>query len=203
MEDVQAICFDAFGTLCWIGERQRPYETLFARLGMATREAAQLAMTLDIGFVELAARLGDVRATEGLPAKLEVELTSVTLFDEVAVTLAVLRESGIPVWVVSNLAAPYGPPLRRLLGDLVGGYSLSFELGVTKPDAAIFAHACRGLSLAPHQVLMVGDSRRADVEGAEASGMRAVWLRRGYPSAWPQSVSSLEKLVERRTRRST
>jgi HAD superfamily hydrolase (TIGR01549 family) len=199
VEGVQGICFDAFGTLCRIGERHRPFETLFARIGVDLQDAAKLAMTISAGLTEIAARLGDVRAAEGLAAELDAELANISLFDETAASLMMLREAGVKTWVVSNLAMPYGPPLRRLLGELVGGYSLSFEVGATKPDPAIFAHACSGLSLAPSQVLMVGDSRRADVEGAEAFGMRAVWIRRGRACEWPQSVSSLRELAERRT----
>jgi HAD superfamily hydrolase (TIGR01549 family) len=191
---VQAVCFDAFGTLCRIGERHRPYEALFARLGVDLREGARLAMTSSETLPELAARLGDARAAEGLVAGLEAESASITLFEDVAETLARLREIGIRAWVVSNLAAPYGPPLRPLLGDSVCGLSLSYEVGAIKPDPAIFAHACRGLSLDPSRVLMVGDSRRADVEGAEAFGLRALWLRRGRASHGPRSIGSLVEI---------
>jgi FMN phosphatase YigB (HAD superfamily) len=99
--------------------------------------------------------------------------------------------------VISNLAAPYGPALRRLLGDRVDGFSLSFEVGAMKPEPEIFAHACRNLALSPDQMLMVGDSHRSDVEGAEAFGMRAVRLRRGHESEWPHSVGSLTELASR------
>jgi FMN phosphatase YigB (HAD superfamily) len=201
MDDIHAICFDAFGTLCRIGERHRPFERLFARLGVDFHEAARLAMTTNAGLAELAARLGDAGDVAELAAGLDAEVASISLFEEAPAVLTMLQQASVRTWVVSNLAAPYGPPLRRLLGGLVGGYSLSFEVGAIKPDPAIFAHVCLGLSLAPSQVLMVGDSQRADVEGAEAFGMRAVWLRRGGPSEWPRSVTSLRELAERRTGR--
>ncbi len=94
---------------------------------------------------------------------------------------------------------PYGLRLRGLLNDRVAGFSFSYEVGAVKPEPAIFGHACEGLSLSPDQVLMVGDSHRSDVEGAESFGIRSVWLRRGYAGEWPHSIGSLKELVRRLT----
>ncbi|MEO7579570.1 MAG: HAD family hydrolase [Massilia sp.] len=52
------------------------------------------------------------------------------------------------------------------------------QLGVAKPDPAIFHAACAALDVAPHEALYVGDDPRLDVEGARNAGLRAVWLRR-------------------------
>jgi HAD superfamily hydrolase (TIGR01549 family) len=55
---------------------------------------------------------------------------------------------------------------------------VSEEAGVSKPDPAIFAIALDRLGAAPHEAVMVGDSWTADVEGALAAGIRAVWFNR-------------------------
>lgn len=52
------------------------------------------------------------------------------------------------------------------------------EVGVAKPAADIFHHACERLGIAPEHVLHVGDDPLADVAGARAAGMRTVWLNR-------------------------
>jgi FMN hydrolase / 5-amino-6-(5-phospho-D-ribitylamino)uracil phosphatase len=57
------------------------------------------------------------------------------------------------------------------------------EVGVAKPDAGIFRHACERLGVAPENVLHVGDDPLADVVGARAAGMRTVWLNR-HGAAW-------------------
>jgi 2-haloalkanoic acid dehalogenase type II len=62
---------------------------------------------------------------------------------------------------------------RWFEGGLSGG-----RFGVGKPDARIFAAACRALALAPHQVVHAGDDPRADVAGARGAGLRTAWLRR-------------------------
>jgi HAD superfamily hydrolase (TIGR01549 family) len=48
------------------------------------------------------------------------------------------------------------------------------ELGVAKPDAAIFLAACKLLDVAPEDAVYVGDDVLLDVQGA----LRAVWMNR-------------------------
>ena len=52
------------------------------------------------------------------------------------------------------------------------------QLGVAKPDAAIFLEACRLLDVAPGDAVYVGDDVLLDVQGAQRAGMRAVWMNR-------------------------
>jgi putative hydrolase of the HAD superfamily len=100
-----------------------------------------------------------------------------------------------------NAVTPYAdvlPGLARLQGRLlVGSISngnadlqaiglshhfkvsvAAHELGVAKPDAAIFLEACRLLAVAPEDAVYVGDDILLDVQGAQRAGMRAVWMNR-------------------------
>jgi FMN hydrolase / 5-amino-6-(5-phospho-D-ribitylamino)uracil phosphatase len=52
------------------------------------------------------------------------------------------------------------------------------ELGVAKPDTAIFLAACRELGVAPEDAVYVGDDVLLDVQGAQRAGLRAVWMNR-------------------------
>jgi HAD superfamily hydrolase (TIGR01509 family) len=52
------------------------------------------------------------------------------------------------------------------------------ELGVAKPDAAIFLAGCRLLGVAPDDAVYVGDDVLLDVQGAQRAGLRAVWMNR-------------------------
>ncbi|MFN8639156.1 MAG: HAD family hydrolase [Dehalococcoidia bacterium] len=57
--------------------------------------------------------------------------------------------------------------------------AISGELGVRKPDPAIFAHTLAALDVAAHEALHVGDDFHADIEGARAAGLAAaIWVRR-------------------------
>jgi len=46
-----------------------------------------------------------------------------------------------------------------------------------KPHPRIFQHALAVMGLSPQEAAMVGDSLRADVAGAKALGMTAIWRR--------------------------
>ena len=72
------------------------------------------------------------------------------------------------------------------------------ELGVSKPSREFFQAVLARRGCAPGEAVMVGDSFTADVEGAKAVGMRAVWLSwRGAPPPRPSAdlvLGSLEGL---------
>jgi putative hydrolase of the HAD superfamily len=55
---------------------------------------------------------------------------------------------------------------------------ISGEIGIGKPDPAIFQAALDGLDVSPEQTVMVGNSLHRDIAGAQAVGIRAVWLNR-------------------------
>lgn len=72
----------------------------------------------------------------------------------------------------------------------------AWQVGCAKPDRRIFDHACRQLGLAPERIWHVGDDPEADVLGALAAGMRAVWMNRdGRP--WPHADGPKPDLVVR------
>lgn len=91
-------------------------------------------------------------------------------YPDAAAVLASLREREVPVAVVSNIGWDLRPVFRAHgLDGYVREYVLSFEHAVQKPDPRLFRAACAALGLAPEEVLMVGDDRRAD-GGATALG---------------------------------
>ena len=59
--------------------------------------------------------------------------------------------------------------------DYFDAIALSREVGVEKPDPAIFLAACRGVGADPAGCLHVGDDPVADVAGAKQVGMKACW----------------------------
>jgi FMN hydrolase / 5-amino-6-(5-phospho-D-ribitylamino)uracil phosphatase len=62
------------------------------------------------------------------------------------------------------------------------------DVGVMKPDAAIFVHLCQALDLRPHEIAHVGDDPDMDVVGAQRAGLFAIWLNR-EGRAWPHDVA--------------
>jgi putative hydrolase of the HAD superfamily len=102
------------------------------------------------------------------------------LTPNVAATLDRLREAGVRIGIICDVGLTPSPVLRDYLDghgvlDRFDHWSFSDEVGVYKPDARIFAHACAGLGdPAPERTAHVGDLRRTDVAGARAAGWTAV-----------------------------
>ena len=88
-----------------------------------------------------------------------------------------LRARAIPVGVISNseghlaeLAAEIG------WGDRFQVIADSGRLGLEKPGAAIFAWTANALGVPMGNIVHIGDSFAADVEGAVNAGLRAIWF---------------------------
>ena len=118
------------------------------------------------------------------------------VYPDVRDTLAVLRESGLKLAVVSNWDPRLPELLRRLgLARLFDALVYSSEVGVEKPDPRIFEEALRRLEVEPGMALHVGDGRLEDVEGAQAVGMRALHLTRGRGAGELRDLASLPGLL--------
>jgi HAD superfamily hydrolase (TIGR01509 family) len=93
-------------------------------------------------------------------------------------TLRELRRRGIRMALVSDVEADIRPVMARCrLLELFDAVVLSCELGVVKPQAAIFQHALDALGAASGEALMVGDDPFGD-SGAAALGVRTLLLPR-------------------------
>ncbi len=86
-----------------------------------------------------------------------------------------LREEGTPTALIS-MCAPDTPPLWRAspLAGLVDVEVFSSEVGLRKPEPAIYLLACDRLGVRPERCLYVGDGSYRELSGARAVGMTAV-----------------------------
>jgi putative hydrolase of the HAD superfamily len=71
--------------------------------------------------------------------------------------------------------------------DLVSAWTISAEVGVEKPDPALFAHALDQAGVPADRVVMVGDRLDRDIAPAKALGMRTVWVLRNEAPDNPTS----------------
>ena len=103
------------------------------------------------------------------------------LFDDAIDTLAELRDRGYRLACVTNRAFGGRAFVEEVEAHGLAGFfevmSVSCDLGYMKPHPKIFEHALDALAVAPQDAVMVGDLLRADVAGAQALGMTAVWFR--------------------------
>jgi HAD superfamily hydrolase (TIGR01549 family) len=123
-----------------------------------------------------------------------------------AVTLmARVRERARLVVVSNNILAEQQEKLRHCgLDGHVDALVVSEEVGVSKPDPAIFRAALARVSCAPEHAVMIGDSWTADIAGARAAGIRAIWFNPlGLPKPEPapdvaevRSLDPVEDLLD-------
>jgi putative hydrolase of the HAD superfamily len=136
---------------------------------------------LDLGKLRRAGLLAAFEQAGEDPSKVEHAMTqffaarnAVIPFDDVVPGLIRLRDK-VLIGSISN-----GNADLRTIG-LSHHFKVSVaahELGVAKPDAAIFLAACRELGVAPEDAVYVGDDVLLDVQGAQRAGLRAVWMNR-------------------------
>lgn len=70
----------------------------------------------------------------------------------------------------------------------------SGEVGVAKPDAAIFQHACTLFDVPWAEAVYVGDRLRTDAIGAAAAGLTGVWLNRLDTAPAPDDAAEADAL---------
>jgi 2-haloalkanoic acid dehalogenase type II len=122
---------------------------------------------------------------------------TVTLYRDVLPALELLR-SRYRLYSLTN-----GNADLRSIG-LDRFFAASFaarEVGVLKPDPAVFRHVLAHAQLDPDEVLHIGDDPIADVQGARHVGMHSLWINRAGArwdhtlGAHPVTVAKLDELV--------
>lgn len=101
--------------------------------------------------------------------------------------LSRVRERAPVVIVSNNILEEQQDKLRHCgLEALVDLLVVSQEEGISKPDPEIFLRAVSRVGCGPAAAVMLGDSWAADIAGARAAGVRAIWFNRdGCPRPEP------------------
>ena len=104
------------------------------------------------------------------------------LFEDTLATLAALKERGYLLGVVSNRhygGAPFHEDLHEmgLLDYIELRYmAISADLGIRKPNPDIFSYTLNSLDVSPEEAVMVGDSLRGDITGANRAHIPSIWM---------------------------
>jgi HAD superfamily hydrolase (TIGR01662 family) len=121
------------------------------------------------------------------------------IYEDVTAVLQELSSKGYLLGVISNSHRSLDSFKEHFkLNELISTAVSSAEHGYMKPHRSIFETALEQARVAPQESLMVGDSLKADIEGALAVGMRAVLLRRSgdLPQLVPEGVDVIRSLTE-------
>lgn len=206
MTEVRAVLLDVYRTLLEV-DFDAALDELAVRSGLSRAEwaAGLRAQTeaLTIGTVSLEQAFAETFRLAGRPSPelepllrhdREVLAAHATLYPDVRPFLAELRRRGIGTALVSNCFANTTDLLQRLgLTDLTDQAYLSCEVGVAKPDPAIFRAALAGLEVRPEQTIFV-DDRPANGAAAQDLGITAVLIDRDRAGT-PGAVGSLEEVL--------
>jgi len=193
------VAFDLYGTLIHHKDDRQTYQRLFDALSVDKKKAKTLALTES--FPDLASFVHRLRPESTLDLRpfeddLAREIASTRTYDDTHRTLATLRSKGIRLGVISNLATPYARPFFTLgIDKLVDIHVFSCEVGLKKPDRAIYAHLLTLAKARSDQALMIGDSMPCDVVGPRCAGLRAVHLNRDGPYN-AGSVTTLTDIID-------
>lgn len=107
-------------------------------------------------------------------------------FDDTVGSLERLKGQGYLIGVISNLRRDMDQLCREVgISNYLDFCLTSAEIGVEKPDPAIFSAALERAGVQPSQAVHVGDQPRSDLVGAKGAGLHAVLLDRG---GWHQDV---------------
>jgi putative hydrolase of the HAD superfamily len=171
------------------------------RDGFATREEV---------FAPLRERYGLEASVEELIVEYRATYPSfVSATPEVHDALARLRAAGWKLAIVTNGPVTQHDKIAQAgFADTFDACCVSAEIGVEKPDRAIFDEAARRCGAEIDgwsEAWMVGDAAIPDVAGGAAAGLRTIWMHRGRtwdenhvrPDATAGSIEEVAELLLR------
>ena len=101
-------------------------------------------------------------------------------FDDCAETLRALCDRGYQLGVIANQKPGAKARLDAWgLGRYFSVIASSAELGISKPDPAIFRLALEQADCRPENAVMVGDRLDNDIRPAKELGMKTIQIRKG------------------------
>ena len=195
----RGLVFDLYGTLVTKGQGWLAYRKLINNLPLwKWRAARHAALTEPLPTVTaLYERFQPRRGPEAdhFERLVAEGIAEVALFDETIAVLERARAEGLRLALLSNLASPYKQPvfdlgLDRHFDTLV----FSCDVGMAKPNPAIFALASEQLGIPAAELVMIGDSRRDDIRGAKHARMPSLHIDR---SGQRGDIRRLDELFER------
>ena len=125
----------------------------------------------------------------------------IKLYPKVLEALAVLREKGYRLWLLSNAQCIFTAyELQHLgLGNQLDGIYISSDYGCRKPDVRFYKALVKEQNLDLTNCLMIGNDRETDIAGAKKIGMDTLYMhtnltpadqREADPALSPESATA-------------
>lgn len=202
---IEAVVFDLYGTLVYMGNDTKPYIRLFREIGFNdTEEIRQICFTEDFTDLSKLAnrfKFNNHDKIKQYEDKISEELKTAALYPDTVNVLKKLRRDGYKIGVISNLASPYKKPFFDLgLTDLVDCYVFSCEYGRKKPDKEIYLHIINELGAKPEQTLMIGNDLVNDFKEPRLVGINTILLDRKNRFDLQERICCLDEVFQFITR---
>jgi HAD superfamily hydrolase (TIGR01509 family) len=116
-------------------------------------------------------------------------------YPDTAAVLTALHAAGVALGVVSNIGWDIRPAFAALgVAELVGGFTLSCEHGLVKPEPGLYEAACAELGVPAGRTLFVGDDPVRD-GGATVVGMPVYLLPHDRAADRPRGLANVLALA--------
>jgi putative hydrolase of the HAD superfamily len=172
---LRILILDAMGVIYSVGNDDRDLLCPFVEEKGGTKDVSKIEMLYN------STSLGNMSSAElwkavGLDPGLEDEyLQRYKLNDGLTNFLEAVNSQGYEVWCLSNDISEWSKKLRARFGldKYVRGFVISGDVGVRKPEQAIFAHLIGQLTVSPRDAVFVDDQRR-NLDVAAALGFSTI-----------------------------
>jgi putative hydrolase of the HAD superfamily len=172
---LRILILDAMGVIYSVGNDDRDLLCPFVEEKGGTTDVSKIEMLYN------STSLGNMSSAElwkavGLDPGLEDEyLQRYKLNDGLTNFLEAVNSQGYEVWCLSNDISEWSKKLRARFGldKYVRGFVISGDVGVRKPEQAIFAHLIGQLTVSPRDAVFVDDQRR-NLDVAAALGFSTI-----------------------------
>ena len=172
---MRILVLDAMGVIYSVGNDDRDLLCPFVEEKGGTKDVSKIEMLYN------STSLGNMSSAQfwkavGLDPGLEDEyLQRYKLTDGLTDFLEAVNSQGYEVWCLSNDISEWSKKLRARFGldKYVRGFVISGDVGVRKPEQAIFDHLLGQLTVSPRDAVFVDDQRR-NLDVAAASGFSTI-----------------------------
>lgn len=120
-------------------------------------------------------------------------------YPDAKTVLAYLHEKGYKLGIIANQSPGTEDRLRSWgLLKYFSTVAASAELGIEKPDIAIFQKSLEMADCHPENAAMIGDRLDNDIYPAMALGIKTVWIKQGMAAYqhFDESVSTPDHIIE-------